>query len=148
LTNTYGIQRAVLDVHVVRVEPHQLGADRNAPLAALPARAVRVVIAAHDLDPVLPRHDILMAQAECLPDPHPGLEQHREQQPLTDPSLRAEDRLDLRQSQHLGQPPPLRQPPRTPATTLRREPLQHRLERPTTRPMPRRTQPLRDTTPL
>src|SRR5665811_23528 len=35
------------------------------PLTTLAARAVGVVLAAHDLDPALPGNDVLMAQAEA-----------------------------------------------------------------------------------
>ena len=35
-----------------------------------------------DLNPVLPGDDVLVAQPERLPDPHPGLKQQREQEPI------------------------------------------------------------------
>ena len=89
------VQVAVLAVQVVGVEPDQPGADRDRPgLHRLGAGPV-VVDPRHHRDRALGRGPVLVAQPQRLPDPHPGVVQHREQQPVPQPVAGVEDRLHL-----------------------------------------------------
>ena len=51
-------------------------------------------------DALTDRHrEVLVAEPERLPDPHPGVEQHREQQPVPQVLTGIQDRLDLLERQ-------------------------------------------------
>ena len=84
-------------------------------------------IARFDHDPPLPRHDILVAHPERLPDPHPRARQQREQKTVAQPLLAVDHRRDLLQRQRPRQPLDLRQPARAPARLQRGDPRQERL---------------------
>ena len=89
------VQLAVLAVQVVGVEPDQPGAGRDRPwLHGLGAGAV-VVDPRHHRDRALRRGPVLVSQPECLPDPHPGVAEQREQQPVPQPVAPVQDRLHL-----------------------------------------------------
>ena len=77
---------AVLGVHVVRVAAHQPGGHRDRRRRAqLGSRAVGVVGSGHDPHLLGAAHEVGVAQPERLPDPHPGLGQQRQQEPITGP---------------------------------------------------------------
>ena len=71
-------------------------------VAAFAARAIGVVDARDQPDGALAREDVLVAQAERLPDPHPGPEQQREQKPVPQPRLRSDHRRHLSHRQRPG----------------------------------------------
>ena len=114
------VQLAVLAVQIVGVEPDQPGADRDRPwLHRLGAGAV-VVDPRHHRDRALGRRPVLVAQPQRLPDPHPGVVQHREQQPVPQPVAAVQDRLHLGGGQDprvLASAPSTRSPAAPPAGT-------------------------------
>jgi hypothetical protein len=95
------VQLAVLAVQVVGVEPDQPGTGRDRPrLSGLGASTV-VVHSRHHRNGPFRRGPVLVPQPQRLPDPHPGVVKHREQQPVPQPITRVQDRLHL----HGGQDP-------------------------------------------
>lgn len=65
------VQRSVLAVEVVGIQPHQLGAGRNHPGPARLGPHPVVVDPRHDRDLSLGDPEVLVAQPERLPDPQP-----------------------------------------------------------------------------
>src|SRR5215211_5306518 len=121
------VERPVLLVHVVRVQPHELAADRHRARAALAARAVGVIHARHHLDPPLVADDVLVAQTERLANPHPGPEKQRKQEPVPQPPLAPDHRRHLLERQRPRQPPLLPQPAHPAARLRASDPVQERL---------------------
>ena len=93
------VQLAVLAVQVVGVEPDQPGADRDRPRLHRLGPGAVVVDPRHHRDRALGRGPVLVPQPQRLPDPHPRVVQHREQQPVPQPVARVQDRLHLRGGQ-------------------------------------------------
>jgi len=90
------VQRPVLAVQVVGIQPHQPGAGRDHPGPARLGPRPVVVDPRRDRDLPLGDPEVLVAKPERLPDPQPGVQQHREQQPVPQPGAAIQDRLRLR----------------------------------------------------
>ena len=94
------VEVAVLFVQVVGIKPDQLCRHRDHPRACRLGAGTVCVEAREHGDLAFGGGDVRVPEPERLPDPHPGVIQHREQQPVPQPAAGIQDRLDLLDGQH------------------------------------------------
>jgi hypothetical protein len=90
-----GVHRPVLDAEIVGIEPHQLTTGRDEPGSAALGAGLVVVNARHDGHLPSGHIEVLVPQPERLTDPHPGIGEQGEQQPVTQVFTGIQDGLCL-----------------------------------------------------